>query len=302
MALRAVTFPLTGLRAPNEAAARRPSLAVKIDNVNGAWPQAGLNRADIVFDILVEGGLTRLMAVYQSHGAPLVGPIRSARPVDARLLRLFHGGYFAYSGASSPEIRPVMRFSHAAIVQDTHYPELFFRRNDHASPDNLFSSTARLLRALHRKAPHTSAPPQVFHYSSAKSKGTPTSGVVVPFPAATAGWTWAGRHWVRTQDGHADRLMDGSRVSATNVVILSVKVVGTGIFEANGSEDPLPVTIGSGKTWVLTKGVRVAGTWRRATISDPVRLIDSHGRPISLTPGRTWVELMPRAGSPSFHR
>jgi hypothetical protein len=302
VALHAVTFPLTGLPAPSETAARRPSLAVKIDNVYGAWPQAGLNRADIVFDILVEGGLTRLMAVYQSHGAPLVGPVRSARPVDARLLRLFHGGYFAYSGASSAEIKPIMQFSHAAMVQDTHYPALFFRRNDHSSPDNLFSSTSRLWHALHAKAPGKAGPPQVFHYASTTPKGTPTSRAVVPFPAATAGWTWAGRQWVRTQDGHPDMLMDHSRVSATNVVIMSVKVVGTGIFEANGAQDPLPVTVGSGKCWVLTNGVRVPGTWKRPTISDPLRIVDSHGHTIALRPGRTWVELMPSTGSPTFHR
>src|SRR5690348_2011997 len=89
-----LTYPLTGLPAPDRRAARRTSLAVKIDNVLGAWPQAGLNRADIVFDMQAEGGLTRLMAVYQSHPSDLVGPIRSARPGDARLLRLLNGGYF----------------------------------------------------------------------------------------------------------------------------------------------------------------------------------------------------------------
>jgi hypothetical protein len=298
--LRPVTLPLTGLPAPSDRAARRPSLAVKIDNVYGAWPQAGLNRADIVFDILVEGGLTRLMAVYQSHDAPLVGPIRSARPVDARLLRLFHGGYFAYSGASSAEIRPVMAFSHAALVQDTHDPALFFRRNDHTSPDNLFSRTPRLYAALHAKAPRKPPSPHLFRFTTKQPRGTPTRAVVVPFPAATAGWTWAGRRWLRTQDGHPDKLLDGSRVSTTNVVLMAVKVVGTGIFETYGAEDPLPVTVGSGRCWVLTDGVRVAGTWRRAKISDPLRLVDSHGRTIALMPGRTWVELMPNSGSPTF--
>jgi hypothetical protein len=79
-----------------------------------------------------------------------------------------------------------------------------------------------------------------------------------------------------------------------------VKVVGTGIFEYNGAEDPLPVTIGSGRCWVLRDGVRVAGAWKRRSIAAPLRLYDRHSRRIPLREGRTWVELMPRKGMPSF--
>lgn len=300
--LHGVRFPLTGLPAPYAAAARRPSLTVKIDNVSGAWPQAGLNQADIVFDAEVEGGLTRLTVVYQSHGAPLVGPIRSARPVDAYLLRLLHGGYFAFSGASPGEMKPVRRFSHAALLYADADPAPFSRRGDHLAPHNLFSSTRRLFQALHRQAPHMHGPPPVFTFSTATPAGVPTTSVSVPFPTATAQWRWTGRDWVRTQDGHPDTLMSHARVSATNVVILSVKVVGTGIFETNGAQDPLPVTVGTGKCWVLRDGVRIPGTWQRNRIADRLRLFDSAGHPIPLRPGRTWVELMPRNGAPSFHR
>lgn len=298
--LRARTFPLTGLPAPSVAAARRPSLAVKIDNIAGAWPQAGLDSADIVFDAQVEGGLTRLMAVYQSHNARLVGPIRSARPVDAYLLRLFHGGYFAFSGASPGEMRPVRRFSHATLLYDDSDSAPFYRRGDHVAPHNLFSSTARLYRALHARAPHMHRAPPVFNFARSKPVGARTRSVTVRFPAATATWRWTGASWVRTQDGHPDWLMDHHRVSTTNVVIMSVKTVGTGIFETNGAQDPLPVTVGSGRCWVLRNGIRVAGTWQRRRISDGLHLVGPHGRQIRLAPGRTWVELMPRPGSPTF--
>jgi hypothetical protein len=96
--------------------------------------------------------------------------------------------------------------------------------------------------------------------------------------------------------------MDHSRVRATNVVVMSVKVVGTGIFETNGAEDPLPVTIGSGECWVLRDGSRVSGTWKRARLSAPLRFVDSHGHTIPLSPGSTWVELMPSKDSPAFRR
>jgi hypothetical protein len=294
-------FPLTGRLAPNVGAARRPSLAVKVDNVYGAWPQAGLNRADIVFDLLVEGGLTRLMAVYQSHRAPVVGPIRSARPVDAYLLRLFHGGYFAFSGASPGEMRPVRAFSHAVLSDDVTDPEAYYRRADHPAPDNLFSSTQRLYSALHRRAPDERPAPPVFDRAAKAPAGVRTRTVRVPYPAATAGWTWNGRSYLRTQDGHPDVLIGGERVRTTNVVIMAVRVVGTGIFETNGAEDPLPVVVGSGRCWVLRDGVRVPGTWRHPRRGTPMHLTDMHGHPIALAPGTTWVEVMPRSETPAFH-
>jgi hypothetical protein len=293
-------YPLTGLPASSAQAVRRPSLAVKIDNVDGAWPQAGLNRADIVFDILVEGGLTRLMAVYQSNSSPLVGPIRSARPVDAFLTRLLRGGFLAFSGASPGEMRPVRKHSHAVLIYDDKDSAPFRRTSDHADPHNLFSSTARLRSAFHRVAPHAPGPPPMFTHDPKAPFGPRTHKAMVPYPAASAGWAWTGHGYVRSQDGHPDLLMNHTRVSADNVVIMSVKIVGTGIFESNGAEDPLPVTTGSGRLWVLRNGVRVTGTWQRADISTPLHLYDPHHHRIPLEPGRTWVELMPASGTPSF--
>jgi hypothetical protein len=294
-------YPLTGLPAPSRAAASKPSLAVKIDNVSGAWPQAGVNSADIVFDILVEGGLTRLMAVYQSHPASLIGPIRSARPVDADLLRLFNGGYFAFSGASRHEMKPVRNHSHAVLLYADSDSTPFYRRSDHVSPDNLFSSSQALNAALHRMAPDKAGPPRVFGYSHQTPRGIPTRQATVPYPAATAGWTWDGHEYLRSQDGHPDMLIPGDRISTSNVVVMSVKIVGTGIFETNGDEDPLPVTVGSGKCWVLRDAVRVNCTWHRSTTNHRLHLLDSRGQPIALAPGRTWVELMPSTQTPRFH-
>jgi hypothetical protein len=293
-------YPLTGQRAPSRSAASQPSLAVKIDNVYGAWPQAGVNSADIVFDILVEGGLTRLMAVYQSQPAPVIGPIRSARPVDAYLLRLFNGGYFAFSGASKHEMKPVRNHSHAALLYADVNSAPFYRRSDHISPDNLFSSTSALTAALRQMAPNEAAAPRVFGYARRAPHGIATRQAVVPYPAATAGWTWDGHQYLRSQDGHPDMLIPGDQINSANVVIMSVKVVGTGIFETNGAEDPLPVTVGSGRCWLLRDGVRVNGTWHRSAVSHRLHLLDSAGKPLLLTPGRTWVELMPSTQKPTF--
>jgi len=108
-------FPLTGLPT-GSGPATRPALSVKIDNIADALPQSGINQADIVYEELVEGGLTRLFVTYQSHDAAVVGPIRSARPVDADLLDQLGGGIFAYSGAAPGEIAPAEDHSGATLL------------------------------------------------------------------------------------------------------------------------------------------------------------------------------------------
>jgi hypothetical protein len=155
---------------------------------------------------------------------------------------------------------------------------------------------------LHRRAPQEPFPPTVFDHAPKVPAGEPTRWVRVPYPAATAGWTWNGHSYLRTQDGHPDVLIGGQRVRTTNVVVMSVRVVGTGIFETNGAEDPLPVVVGSGRCWVMRNGVRVRGTWRHTRRGASMHLVNAQGQTMTLAPGTTWVELMPRSQIPTFHR
>ena len=84
------------------------------------------------------------------------------------------------------------------------------------------------------------------------------------------------------------------------MVVLSVAVGPTGIFDTAGNEDPLDIATGSGPCWILRDGKVIAGTWQRPSITDTVRLVDSSGAVIPLQPGRTWMELLPRPGTPGL--
>lgn len=296
----AAAFPLTGLPAQTKADAAKPPLTVKIDNVAGAWPQAGLNQADLVVDTPVEGGLTRLFAVFQSHGAPLVGPVRSARPVDGDLLQLIGNGYFAYSGAAAGEIAPVKANSPAVLMSFDADNALFIKRGDHPSPHNVFATTDALY--ARGGAEKSGLPPAkaVFSYASAPATGPATSGVRIAFPSASAAWQWDGQQYLRTQDGRPDALIDGTQVSTTNVVVLSVALRDSGVRDSLRHAEPWPQVIGSGQCWVLRNGVRVHGTWTRASLTAPMTLRADDGKPIALAPGRTWIELAPTGSTPQF--
>jgi hypothetical protein len=294
----APVYPLTGLPVTNVAAARRPALSVKIDNAPGSFPQVGVDDADMVAEALVEGGLTRLFATYQSHGAPQIGPIRSARPVDAALLRELGGGIFAYSGAATGEIAPAKASSTATLLSYDAGVSAFHRNGSRPTPHNVFASTSALWGAGLAAGAGNVPPPELFTYSP-----QPAGGVAHPVTRtymdlsriSSATWQWApGRGvYLRTQDGKPDMSSDGTRMSAANVVILSVPVGPSGIFDAAGNQDPYVHLVGSGTVWVLRGGQEVQGTWTRPTIAQPVALTGTAGT-IPLAPGTTWLELLPR--------
>lgn len=291
--------PLTGLPPTSPAAETRPALGVKIDNVEGAWPQAGLNQADIVFDLPVEGGLTRLLAIFHSQDVPVFGPIRSARPVDADILHLLGHAYFAFSGGTKSDLGPINDHSNATPMWWDVTPSLFVIRHDHAIPHQVFGTTAMLYAGGEARAPSTTPPPPMFSYQvAAPTAAVPATTVTAQYSAATAAWNWNGTQYLRTQSGHPDLLIDGSQVTATNVVVMSVGVQNTSARDSHGTVVPLPVVIGSGQVWVFRNGVVAHGTWSRPTENAPMKLLSSTGQVIGLMPGRTWVEVLPNSSLP----
>jgi hypothetical protein len=301
-------YPLTGLPVTDEATAERAALSVKIDNAPSARPQSGLNDADIVTEELVEGGLTRFMATFQSHDTAQVGPIRSARPVDADLLAELGGGIFAYSGAAAGEIAPVEDHSGAVLLSFDSGNPAFHRSDDRPAPSNVYAATTDLYAQGQLRATATGVtlapPPELFTYQTGPPAGGQAGATVtLPFSGASpCAWTWnpATRLYQRSQNGIGATLADGTPITTNNIVVLEVAITGTDITDASGHEDPFVVVTGSGSAWLLRDGVRYAGDWSRALYTDQLQLSSADGAPLLLTPGRTWIELLPDWGQPTF--
>jgi hypothetical protein len=294
------TCPLTGQPATGSLNPKRVALAVKIDNIAPALPQAGINSADVVFEELVEGGLTRLMAIFQCSKANTVGPIRSARISDADVLALLHGSVLGFSGANPADLPPIQANSDAVLISQDADGQYFYRNNSRPAPHNVFSSTNRILGAGLKQRKGLKAPKPLFDYGPIDSKATTAHKASMTWPAASAAWTWNGSHYLRTQGGSADKITDGSRINAANVVIMNVDIQSTGLYDVDGSPSPEDVTVGSNRVWVLRGGKLIKGRWSRPTISAGLTFTDSAGHTINLTPGRTWVELLPTGRKPSF--
>jgi hypothetical protein len=292
--------PLTGAAVkPGQEISRAP-LAVKIDNIDVARPQAGIDKADVVIEELVEGGLTRLMAIFQCDGASNLGPIRSARTSDADMLALLHGSVFGYSGANPAAIPPVRAHGNTVLIPYDNLPQYFHRVSSRPAPHNVFSDTGTILKAGLARRKSLTAPKPLFTYGDVSPTARPAGSVSMSWPDASAAWRWNGSSWLRTQNGTPDVLTSGARVKADNVIVMQIHIASTGIRDVAGNASPLDVTIGSGKAWVFRDGQVVAGTWTRAKIGSVLRFLDASGTAIPLHPGRTWIELLPRPRLPKI--
>lgn len=287
------TCPLSGLSAPGGSVPPRPALAIKVDNYPQARPQAGLDKADVVFEEPVEGGITRLVAVFQCQGAGLVGPIRSARAVDAQILDELSDPIFIHAGGIPPVISLVEHandiddnvFTHGSIVQNP---------AGRYAPYDTYASTA----AAWGLDPHDTTPPApIFTYSTTTPAGMPATSVHIPFSGTSnVTWTWNADsgHWLLSYSGTPATVADGNQIAVTNIVVETVHVTyGPWYENTEGGLEVQSQLTGSGPLVVLRNGVSVTGTWSRASLSDPTSLLAADGSTIAMAPGQTWVEIVP---------
>lgn len=274
-------------------------MAIKVGNDPAARPQSGLNQADIVFEEPIEGAITRLLAIYQCHGAPAVGPVRSTRWIDAQLLPQFGHPGFAFAGGIIPD-EQLIRSSGVFDLNFTHYYGLYRRISSRVAPENLYASTAALWGADKSRV----LPRPIFSYSASTTLGRPSGGANLAFSGiADVAWHWdaSAGVWVRYDNGAIDYEADGRPVLASNVVIERVNTYPGPIPEdSQGALGVRSVTVGAGAATVLRNGREIPARWSRANIHQPTRISTPSGAPISLNPGSTWVELLPRNASLSF--
>jgi hypothetical protein len=295
--------PLTGKAPTGDQRRDRPALGVKIDNVDVARPQTGIDHADLIFEETVEGGLTRLFAVFQCDNAPVIGPVRSARTTDSDLLQLFKKAIFGYSGANSRVNARINSTPGAVPLSYDANGGLYYRSGSRPAPHNVYTSTSTLVKAGLARNKAVKAPPQLFVYDKSTSARTVARSVSLRWSGfASAAWNWTGKAWNRSQNGSPDVLVGGHRLSVDNVVVMRITTRFLGLRDVLGNASPDDVVTGQGRVYVFRNGRLILGHWRHKTASSPLKFIDSSGKQIRLAPGHTWVELLPGGGSISFHR
>lgn len=283
------TDPLTGA-SPASAA---PLVAVKIDNAPLARPyHRGLEAASIVYLELVEGGATRLLALYSQPPDLEIGPIRSFRESDIELLVQHGPAAVGFSGANDgvlASFRAAVGVGQLSdVTYDTH-PGLYRIGERRADAKNFYAVPARMAETAAGAAP-------------ARDIGWTFDPAARPdaTPGTAAQVTYSDRETVELRyDSAAQRygIFFGGRgiagASPANVVVQQVGVRASGYRDVTGAVTPYSETVGGGTVDVLRDGTRVTGRWERPTLEAGTRLLDAAGAPIALKPGPTWVLLQP---------
>lgn len=265
-----------------------PVLGVKLDNAPSARPQSGLELADLVYVEPVEGGTSRLLAVFQSQLPPAVGPVRSVRQSDLELLANFGRPAFAFSGEAAA-LRPLIAAAPVLDVSAAARPGAYYRSGKRPSPHNLYADPLRLREG-------GAAPRDVgFRFGPTPLGGQPAPSTEVRYQATKIGVQWlaAESRWVVAMDGEPLTSASGTRPGAATVVLQRVAVRDTNIRDVTGAPSPFAATVGAGEAVVLRDGLSFAGQWSRPTPQDGTTFTLPVGAPLTFAPGPVWVVLVP---------
>jgi len=295
--------PLTGVPEPDAARRDRPALVVKVDNVPQAFGlQEGIDNADVVYVEEVENGATRLAVVFHSND-DTVGPVRSARTSDLEIVGNLNMPYFAYSGANGGVLRQVRAGPVIDMGVDRAEATAVYTRNQRGRGLHRFFFPTDEMYDVGREGAGT--PPALFTYRTAgeSATGEEALGIRIGYGGGAATvvnyeWDPAVRGWNRAQNNRAHVMADsGARIAPKNVVVQFTPYTASEFVDVTGSRSPESQMVGEGDAWVFTDGKLIRGRWSRPTRDAVTAFTDATGNVIGLTPGQTFVELVPATGS-----
>ena len=271
------------------------SLAIMVENQADARPQTGLTQADVVYEALAEGGITRFIALYLSGDAPVVGPVRSLRHYFA-FMAADYGADVVHIGAS-PEGFTWRDAMHMGHLDESAGDPGVWRVRTRPPPHNAYTDTAAdrgFLRNRGWQRNHSWGP-LLFSDNAPRGEEAANSISLRFRPwAYRVDYTWdaAQNRYLRSMEGGPHRdAASGERIAPATVVVQFAEV------------DPIPndeklrldvdLVGASGDLLVFSNATRREGTWSKGAPTDTTLWLDTAGEPMVIPPGPVWVEIMP---------
>ena len=278
-----------------------PVLVVKIDDTTQAHPQVGLEDADIVYIEQVEGGLTRLAAMFSSTIPQRIGPVRSARISDIDILSQFGRVAFAYSGAQR-KLLPVIAAANLQDLGAQRQSSTIYTTDPNRIPPYAMILRADLLmeKIVEKNYAIDSAKNVGFEFGDLPEGGVPTETAVMHWPAARYSATWSDdqARWLLSHNTSVNYAESGVVLGPTTLVIQMVSITPSEYKDKVGGVTPFSQTIGTGKAYVLRDGQRFVTTWNRASSETGTTFTLSDGSVMQFDPGQIWIALTDR--EPNF--
>ena len=299
--------PFTGKELPPETWLKRPKrvIAFKIDNNIKARPQSGLQEADAVHEILVEGGMTRFLAFFYDNTSKYLGPIRSARPTDPTMVRPY-GGTLVVSGATTGLI-PSIRELGVPVLEEQSTP-VMFRISSRNAPHNLYADTELVRQRIEERGFYFLQPGPGPLYPFGLNQNNWNDGadkITIKYSEfTTVIWKLDGDKYSRFI---IDNYSDNKEATAHNFIsqdgnytdILkteTIVVIQGPLYKDKATTLPSVLTVGVGNAYVFNQGKYIEGSWRRGDITEPFVLTDINGNDIEVPPSTQWVHILPNEG------
>ena len=284
--------PLTGEDPPKGVKLVRPALALKIENSPDARPQSGLDRADIVYEEIVEGGATRFMAIYHCYDAAQGGPVRSARFDDPSIAKPFTS-ILAYSGGNSIVVNELKKRKLISLTELNADGALFRVPAGSTDVHSLYGDTTRL-RKLGEKRGKPKPPESGYFKFEDAPGGAKAKSVTLKFnPSVEIAWRWKGGRWVRFEGGVPFLAAGGKQIGTDNLLVQEVEVNDSErVFDVAGNPSPDIVLDGKGRAFLFREGKVIKGSWKNGRNGVP-RFKTKNGEPFTFEEGSTWIELVP---------
>lgn len=288
-------WPLTGLDAESAEIVTRRVVSVKIENSGEARPQTNLQLADVVYESVTEGGITRFNAIFHSQEPDVVGPVRSARLSDTYIVPQYHA-LFAFSGASTPVNNAVRSAGIENLSEDAGITKPFTRSSKRSRPHNLYGDVGEIrAEGARRGMPTTLSITGLAFDRAASTDATPVvTAITIPFSSYnTVKWTYdaASGTYLRINSGKP--FMDegtGKQLSAVNVVVIWAQHKAASADKVGSTTYDI-VLSGSGRATVFRGGQQFDCTWEAGKDAPPV-FKAADGSAVKLAPGNTWMQVI----------
>jgi hypothetical protein len=291
-----ITGPINSLsgRSGNDG----PVLAVKIDDTEQAHPQAGLEDADIVYIEQVEGGLTRLAAIFSSTIPKVIGPVRSARISDIEILEQFGRVAFAYSGAQKKLLPVIAEANVINLGAQRQSPLIYTTDPLRRSPTAMMLQAQDLMaNVAEEQLPIAISKSIGWSFGEKPDTGTAVSGVKVSWPAHSYNATWSSleNRWLLSYKDKPNLSASGVHLGPTTFVIQLVSITDSIYRDKVGGVTPYSETVGTGKGYVMRDGLAIAANWSRPSGDQGTTWTTASGDEIKFAAGQVWIALTDRA-------
>jgi len=267
------------------------AVMVMVDNYWKARPQSGLDKADIVYEIIAEMGITRYMGIFYHESADEIGPVRSARYYFVQLAC----GYdlpLAHAGGSAEALNMLVELKIKDLDEIYNAGPYFWRDKARKMPHNLYTNTDKLIKGAQTKK-YTTKPLKDFPWAKTW-EGIDASKIGLDYSSGNydyiVTWNYLDGRYRRNINGEPHVMLDGAAIAADNLMVLTMKT--KGIVKEGVVLSEVEI-IGEGQASYFIEGKRIDGKWSKPKADTEIEFFDNMGKKMSFKPGKTWIQVIP---------